>query len=220
VKAAVVFGTGDVAQIAAYYFERDQVAEVVAFTVDQGYLPAAAEFDGRPVVPFETLEATYPPDKFAMFIALSYSRMNRVREEKFVAATRLGYELLTYISPDCTFRSEFKPGRNCFIFEDNTVQPFVRIGDNVTFWSGNHIGHHSVFHDHVFVSSHVVISGHCTVESHCFLGVNSTVAHGVRVADGTLLGAGAVLTKDSERDGVYVPARTVKLDRSSSEIEL
>ena len=31
---AVIFGTGDIAQIAAYYFERDGLAEVVAFTVD------------------------------------------------------------------------------------------------------------------------------------------------------------------------------------------
>lgn len=219
-KPAVVFGTGDVAQIAAYYFERDQIAEVVAFTVDQAYMPAEGTFEGRPVVPFERLVTSHPPDRFALFIALSYSRMNRVREEKFLAATSLGYELLTYVSPDCTYRSEFQPGRNCFIFEDNTVQPFVRIGDNVIFWSGNHIGHHSVIHDHVFVSSHVVISGHCTIDPHCFLGVNSTVAHGVRVADGTLLGAGAVLTKDSERDGVYVPARSVKLDRSSAQIEM
>ena len=50
-------------------------------------------------------------------------------------------------------------GENCFIFEDNTIQPFVKIGDDVVLWSGNHIGHHAEIGDHCFISSHVVISG-------------------------------------------------------------
>ena len=217
---AIIFGTGDVAQIAAYYFERDKVADVVAFTVDRAYVPDPPEFEGRPVVAFEDLTHSHPPSEFALFIALSYSSMNRVREQKFLTAIDNGYHLLTYVSPQCTYRSQFEPGLNCFIFEDNTIQPFVRIGNNVILWSGNHVGHHSVIDDHVFVSSHVVISGHCTIGSHSFLGVNSTVAHGVTVADGTLLGAGAVLTRDSERNGVYVPARSAKLDKSSDQIEM
>lgn len=217
---AVIFGTGDIAQIAAYYFERDDIAQVVAFTVDSAYMPDTPEFEGRPMVPFEDLDAVYPPAEYELFIALSYAQMNRLREQKYLDAIARGYRLLSYVSPQCTYRSQFPPGRNCFIFEDNTIQPFVRIGDNVTLWSGNHIGHHSLIADHVFVSSHVVISGHCSVGSHSFLGVNSTVAHGVQVAEGTLLGAGAVLTKDSEPNGVYVPPRTIKLDKSSDQIEM
>jgi sugar O-acyltransferase (sialic acid O-acetyltransferase NeuD family) len=217
---AVIFGTGDIAQIAAFYFERDGVADVVAFTVDRAFMTDPSEFEGRPLVAFEDLVDSHPPSDHALFIALSYTQMNRLREERFNTALARGYHLLTYISPQCTYQSQFPPGQNCFIFEDNTVQPFVRIGDNVTLWSGNHIGHHSTIEDHVFVSSQVVISGHCTIGSHSFLGVNSTIAHGVRVADGTLLGAGAVLTKDSDINGVYVPARTVKLDKTSDQIEM
>ena len=217
---AVVFGTGDIAQIAAYYFERDSIADVVAFTVDRAFMPNPAEFEDRPVVAFEDLATSHPPTEFALFIALSYTSMNRLREAKYVAADALGYRLLSYVSPQCTYRSQFPPGKNCFIFEDNTVQPFVRIGNNVTLWSGNHIGHHSSIADHVFISSHVVISGHCSVGSHSFLGVNSTVAHGVNVADGTLLGAGAVLVKDSAVNGVYVPPRSIQLEKTSDQIEI
>lgn len=216
----VIFGTGDIAQIAAYYFERDGFANVVAFCVDEDYLDGRTEYDGRPLVAFETLAETHPPESHSMFLALSYAKMNRVREEKFHAAKRHGYQLMSYVSPDCTYRSQFPPGENAFIFEDNTIQPFVTIGDNVTLWSGNHIGHHSHIDSHNFVSSHVVISGHCTIESNCFLGVNSTIAHGVNLATGTLLGAGVVMSKDTEPDGVYVPPRPTKLDRTSDTIEL
>jgi len=215
----VIFGTGDIAQIAAYYFERDGLADVVAFTVDAAYRDAD-EYEGRPLVPFEEVAEHFPPDEHQMFIALSYAQMNRLRARKAEAAKAAGYVLASYISPDCTYRSQFAPGENAFIFEDNTIQPFVRIGANVTMWSGNHIGHHSVIADNNFISSHVVVSGHCTIEPFCFLGVNATLAHGVTMAEGTLLGAGVVMTKDSEARGVYVPARPTKLERTSDQIEM
>src|SRR5262249_44581290 len=96
-----------------------------------------------------------------------------------------------------------------FILEDNTIQPFTRIGDNVVLWSGNHIGHHSTISDHVFVTSHVVVSGHCSIGPNCFLGVNATLRDGLTLAEGTLVAMGACLTHDTEAWGVYKgnPAR-------------
>lgn len=215
-KEIVIFGTGDVAQIAKYYFDIDSKFKVVAFTVDRDYI-TDTEFYGLPVCPFENIIEKYPPSKYDMFIALSYSKMNKLREEKYYASKELGYELVSYVSSKCSYLSQFAHGDNCFIFEDNTIQPFVQIGNNVTLWSGNHIGHHSVIEDHNFISSHVVISGHCIVESNCFLGVNTTVAHKVTIGKETLLGAGAVVTKNTEEKSVYVPARSVKLNKKSDQ---
>ncbi len=216
----VIFGTGDIAQIAAYYFGIDSPHEVVAFTVDRDYL-LAETYEGKPLVPFEEVEAMYPPSEYQMFIALSYSDMNRLRERKFYEAKKKGYHLVSYVSSKCSYLSPYKPGENCFIFEDNTIQPFVRIEDNVVLWSGNHIGHHSTIKSHNFISSHVVVSGHCVIEPHCFIGVNATLGHGVRVGEGCLIGAGAILTKDAEPWSVYVPARSVRLEgRKSTDFKL
>jgi sugar O-acyltransferase (sialic acid O-acetyltransferase NeuD family) len=217
----VIFGAGDVAQIAGYYFQRDGVFNVAAYTVDQEYMNGMTTFENKPLIPFADVEHVFPPDRGnAMFIALSYSQMNRLRERKCEEAKRKGFSLLSYVSPHCTYLSQFEPGENCFIFEDNTIQPFVKIGDNVTLWSGNHIGHHSTIESHNFISSHVVISGHCHIETHCFLGVNSTLAHYVRLATGTLVGAGAVITKNTEPNRVYVAARPVTLYKSSDQVKL
>jgi sugar O-acyltransferase (sialic acid O-acetyltransferase NeuD family) len=215
----IIFGTGDIAQIAKYYFETDSDHEVIAFTVDKAYVDAST-FEKKPLVAFETIIDTYPPSDYKMFIALSYSKMNKIREEKYHQAKSLGYELVSYISSKCTYVSQFEHGDNCFIFEDNTIQPFVEIGNNITLWSGNHIGHHSKIEDHNFISSHVVISGHCTIKSNCFLGVNATIAHKVVVAEETLVGAGAVISKDTDKGGIYVPPRTVKLNKTSEQVEM
>ena len=218
-KKLRIFGTGDIAQIAAYYFEIDSEYEVAAFTVDKNYC-TSPDFENKPLVPFEDISELYPCSEYYLFIAMSYAQMNKIREQKFLEAKDKGYKIASYISSKCSYLSQFSPGENAFIFEDNTIQPFVKIGANVTLWSGNHIGHHSEIKSHNFVSSHVVISGHCIINSYCFLGVNSTLAHKVELAEGTLLGAGVVISKNTEANGVYVAPRPVKLEKSSDQIKL
>ena len=215
----VIFGAADVARLAHYYFTRDSEHEVVAFTVDRAFRDAD-QLLGLPLVDFEGVERRYPPERYQLFVAVSYARMNRLRAARYARARELGYTLPSYVSSRCSFLTDEPPGDNCFILEDNTVQPFVTIGNNVTLWSGNHIGHDSVIEDHCFVSSHVVISGHVRVGAYSFLGVNSTLAHRVRVAPSTLVGAGAVITKDTEESAIYVPPRSTKLDKRSDEVSL
>jgi sugar O-acyltransferase (sialic acid O-acetyltransferase NeuD family) len=215
----IIFGTGDIAQIANYYFEIDSSYQVVAFTVDKSYCKNSS-YEGKPLVAFEDLATLYPPAEYKLFIALSYAQMNKLRETKYNEAKSKGYTLVSYVSSKCTYLSQFNCGDNCFIFEDNTIQPFVKIGNNVTLWSGNHIGHHSVLQSHNFISSHVVISGHCTIASNCFIGVNATIGHQVTIATETLVGAGSIITKNTVEGSVYVPAKSVKLDKNSNEIKL
>ena len=218
-KKLILFGGGDIAQLANYYFQKHTDYKVAAFTMDGAYVKEKT-YEGLPVVPFEEIEKSFPFAECDMHIALSYAQMNRLREKKYHEAKSKGYKLTTYISPKCSYMSQFEPGDNCFIYEDNTIQPFVKLGNNIILWSGNHIGHHSVIHDHNFVSSHVVISGHCEIESNCFLGVNSSLAHKVKLASGTLLGAGTIISKDTEVNGVYVPARSTKIEKTSDQITL
>lgn len=215
----IIFGSGDIAQIANYYFKTDSQYKVVAFTVDREYIKEP-EFEGLPVVPFDEMTVKYPPSRFKMFIAVSYARLNKVRESKYHEAKEKGYTLVSYVSSKCSYLTPYQHGDNCFIFEDNTIQPFVQIGNNVTLWSGNHIGHHSVIHDHNFISSHVVVSGHCTIRSNSFIGVNSTIGHQVEIAPENIIGAGSIITKSTGPGEVYVPAKSVKLDKPSSEIKL
>lgn len=157
-KPLVIFGSAEIAQLAHYYFTRDSNYEVAAFTVDSAYMKENL-FCGLPVVPFEELIYTHPPDQYDVFVALSYSKLNAIRKEKYLAAKAQGYKLASYISSKATVLNDGHMGENCFILEDNTIQPFVVIGNNITLWSGNHIGHHSTIKDHCFISSHVVVSG-------------------------------------------------------------
>lgn len=207
-KPLVIFGAGEIAEVVDYLFRETLGRDVAAFTVDQEF-QKSDEVYGRPLVAFDQVATSYPPSQYDAFVALSYSSMNRVRAQKVEAMRNAGYALASYISPNATILTQ-DIGENCLIFEDNTLQPFCRIGNNVTLWSGNHIGHHSVVEDNVFISSHVVISGGVTVGHNSFIGVNSTVVDHVDIAPFTLLGAGCLVQQSTEAEGVYAPTATIE----------
>ncbi len=209
-KSLVIFGTGDIAQLAHYYFSNDSNFEVVAFSIDASYAKGPV-FCGLPVITFDQVSEIYPPIDNDFFVALSYSKLNSIRKEKYLAAKEKGYKLVNFISSKATVLNEGKIGENCFILEDNTIQPFVTIGNNVTLWSGNHIGHHSIIKDHTFIASHVVISGGVEVGEQCFIGVNATLRDHIQVGDRCVIGAGALLLTNAEPEGVYLGRAT---DRS------
>ena len=216
-RKLVIFGTTASGKIAHYYFSNDSEYEVVAFTVDSEFMDGS-DYNGLPVFPFEELVSSHPPNEFHLFVAMGYTRMNRQREQKYTQAKSVGYTLATYVSSKCNFLSNNPPGENCLILEDNTIQPFVEIGDNVVLWSGNHVGHDVVIGNHVFVSSHVVISGNTKIGDYCFLGVNSTIRDSIEIGESTLVGAGASIMSSTEPESVWLPPKSTRIGKRSSEL--
>lgn len=214
----VIFGTASFAELVHAYLSRDGAYEVVAFTAHRDKIDHD-RFCDLPVVPFEDLSAHYPPATHQMFVAVGYKKVNQIRADVYAAAKAKGYTLLTYVSPRCTNLAA-SIGDNCFVFEDNTLQPFVTIGNNVILWSGNHIGHHSTIGDHCYITSHVVVSGHCRIEPYCFLGVNATLRDSITVRERCVIGAGALIMKDTKPKEVYLGERTKPFAKNSDDINL
>jgi sugar O-acyltransferase (sialic acid O-acetyltransferase NeuD family) len=214
-KSAVIFGTGGFAEVAHFYLEKDSEYQVVGFTASAANVTEPT-FRGVPLEPFEEVEQRFDPSSHEMFVAVGYARLNRVREEFCKNAKAKGYRLLSYVCSRATHWGDTKIGENVFIFEENTLQPFVEIGSGTILWSGNHIGHHTSIGSHCFITSHVVVSGYCRIGDHCFVGVNATIADGIRIGDRNIIGPGALIQKDTGSDEVYVAERTKKFPKDSS----
>lgn len=215
----IIFGLGEQAEIAYFYFNRDSDYEVIAFTVNESYV-VGKEFCGLPIVPFENIEEKYPVTEYKMFIAVGYKQLNRVRALKYREAKQKGYELVSYISSKATVLNDDDFGDNCFILEDNTIQPFVKIGNNVILWSGNHIGHHSKVCDNCFITSHVVVSGRVIIKENTFIGVNSTVRDYLTIGEDVIIGAGSLVMKDVPAQGVLISPMTKPANFTSDQIKL
>ena len=213
----IIVGDRVFAEIAYEYFTHDSPYEVVGFAVEARYRKRD-ELLGLPVLDFETLPESHDPETHAIHVALTYAQVNRVRARLAADAKRHGYRLASYVSSSAFVWRNVQLGEHCFIFEDNTIQPYVTIGSNVVMWSGNHIGHHSTIRDNVFVSSHVVVSGGVDVGENSFLGVNSTLVNDIAIGRDTWIGPDVVITRDVEPGSVYRPARSEKRDVTSLEL--
>lgn len=215
-KEVIVFGVGQLAEVAYFYLKNDSPYKVVAFTVDEEFINTPS-FHQLPVVPFESLETLYSPERYVMSLPLSYKGVNAHRKDKYLEAKSKGYRCISYVhSKARNYASSI--GENCFIFEDNVIQPYTKIGNNCILWSGNHIGHHSIIKDHCFVASHVVISGGVTIGERTFIGVNATFRDNITIGAENVVGAGAIIMRDTDDRQVFVPKATSLYKKSSDQL--
>lgn len=218
----IIFGTLDTAELAHYYLTNDSEYEVVAFTVHKDYLkeklftPRGSE-KSYPVIEFEYIKDLFPPSDFYLFAPMTGVKMNTFRKMVYEQGKEMGYEFISYVSSKATV-CDNKIGENCFILEDNTLQPFTEIGNNVVMWSGNHIGHHGKIEDHVFFTSHVVLSGHCHVKERAWFGVNSTIRDYTTIGEGCLIAMGSVVTKSTDDGGFYMGFPAKKQEKMAEDV--
>jgi UDP-3-O-[3-hydroxymyristoyl] glucosamine N-acyltransferase len=106
-------------------------------------------------------------------------------------------------------------GDDCFLGTDVTVvrgsiNEVTSLGAGCVVAHGSKIGHGSVVGEGVHMANNVSIAGNCRVGSRAFLGSACVLRPRVSLARGVTVGAGAVVTKDIEEEGVVVsgvPAR-------------
>lgn len=210
-KPLVIFGSGEIASLAKYYFENDTGRTVAAFTVDDEYA-GEERFEGRPLLAWSQALKEFAPGEADVHVALSYQKLNRLRQAKYEQVKAAGYTLPSYVCSKASVWPDLIHGDNCFILEDQVIQPTCRIGNNVMLWSGNHIGHGSVIGDHTYFASHVVVSGHCTIGQRCFFGVNATLRDFLTIGDDCFIAMGASIVKDMGDGGVALGAPSTLLD--------
>ncbi|EAI4070944.1 acetyltransferase [Campylobacter jejuni] len=201
-KKLVIIGIGEIANIAYEFFKYDTEYEVCAFCVHKKHM-VADRFRDLPVIVFENMQEDFPANEFEIFIGIGTGELNYQRTRIYKQVKQMGYKCATYVSSKAFVWHNVEVGENCFILPHNTLEPFVKIGNNVTLWSGNHIGHQSVVKDNVFISSHVVISGFCEIGENTFMGVNSCVAHKIKIAKDNFIALGSVVNKNTEENKIY-----------------
>ena len=203
----IIFGAAEIAELAHFYFSNDSNFEVVGFCVDDAYVNENL-FCNLPVVPFSEINSQFPPEQFGAHVALSFKKLNRLRENKYNQLKAIGYELESYISSKSVYWNDLKIGDNCFILENQTLQPKVTIGNNVMLWSGNHIGDRTLINDHTWITSNVCIGGDSEIGSSSFLGMNCTISHNTKIGNANIIGAGTLITQNTQAEEVYIQTNT------------
>jgi sugar O-acyltransferase (sialic acid O-acetyltransferase NeuD family) len=201
-KPLVIFGVGDMAEVMYGYFTADSDYDVVAFTVDAAYVRSGEKF-GVPVIPYEELARHYGPDDCEMFVAGVYGEFNRTRRALFDRVSSDGYRLARYISSHAAVFSE-RIGRNVFVAEFATIQPFASVGDNVFVWPYTIVGHHASVADDCYLGALAFIGGNTRVGVGCVVGPGAIVGSRRSLGERTFVGAKCAIFKDSPAGAIFL----------------
>lgn len=213
----VIFGSGQVAELALARLRQLGSHPVAGFVVDRPYVGAGV-LHGLAVRPFDEVDRHWPPDRHAMFVAVGPARVNRLRAERCAQARALGYRLINIVSATAQVSADAVIGDNCTIGDGCIVLPYCRIGDDVHIGTASVIGHHCQIGDHAFLAMRVTLAGSVTVEPHAVLGAGVTVRDRITIGDSACVGAGVVLTADARPGAVYAAPEPVRLPITSDRL--
>ena len=214
-KKLLIFGDGEIAEQAFFYFSKQSEYQITAFITDN---PNDQKFKNLPLASSDDLEKDFLNTEYFIHVAISYRNLNKNREDKFKFFEKKNYNFASFISDKSTILTDKKNlGRNLFILEEQSIQTGVKIGDNVMIWSNNHIGHNSFISSHTYISSNVTISGHCEIGKRCFFGVNSCVSDFIKIGDDCFVTMGSVINSNLKNDSTTIN-RSTSIYESDSKI--
>jgi sugar O-acyltransferase (sialic acid O-acetyltransferase NeuD family) len=214
-KKILLAGKAITAEILSAYLRRDARYEVAGFIVDDEFVAQGGVGGYRTVGSSEAISA-FSPDTHRVIMAMGYSDLNRSRETMFGRLRAMGYGIETYIHPDARVYTDQPVGEGSVILPGAVIEPHARVGANTMVWSNVMLAHHSSVDDHCWLAAGTVVSGQAKVLRNTFLGVSSTVVNAITVGEFNIVGANALISRDTKAYSVHL-ARSAELFRYSSE---
>lgn len=131
------------------------------------------------------------------------------RMRVFSSYSDRGYKAGNVVHPRATVSTSVNLGQGCVILANSVVSIGTKIGDGVIINTGAIIDHDCDLGSFAHVAPGAVLAGNVTLGSRSTVGANSSVRHGVHIAEDVIVGHGAVVTRSLEIPGLYLgtPAR-------------
>lgn len=216
-RKILLYGNNEFAKLMKYYIETDTNRNIEGIVVEKKYIKEDS-FEGLPVIPFEECEERYPINEFDILICIGYSQMNNVRKKIFCECKQKGYKIASYLHSSSKIANNAILGEGNIILEDTLIQPFSVIGDGNLIWHKVSIAHDCHIGNFNTITGMTSISGIVKIGNNCFFGTNSTIKDKININDYTLIGANAYISKDTDEFSVYVPEKSIKLEKNSLDI--
>ena len=141
--------------------------------------------------------------------AIATAKVRQIVIDKFADSE---VKFATVIDPSVRISNKVEIGEGTIICAGTTVTVDIKIGNHVIINLDCTIGHDAVIEDYVTIYPSVNVSGNVLIGRCSELGTGMQIIQGKKVADNTIIGAGAVVVKDCAESGIYVgsPAKKIK----------
>lgn len=125
-----------------------------------------------------------------------------------------GVNFATIIDPSVLLSDRVEIGEGCIICASTIITVDIKIGSHVIINLDCTIGHDANLKDYVTLYPSVNVSGNTVLEECVEMGTGSQIIQGLKIGDGTIVGAGAVVVKELPRECTAVgsPAKAIKFN--------
>lgn len=150
----------------------------------------------------------YPNSEF--IIAIGNPRTKKIVARKMESLGKPNFTSL--IHPSVYLSNSISFGKGCIVCAGVMLTVEIKIGEHVILNLGVSVGHESTLKDFVTVAPQASISGNVILGELAEVGTGSCIRQGLEVANGGMLGMGAVLTKSIPQNTIFAgnPARKLK----------
>ncbi len=214
-RKIILAGNAITAEILAGYLSADADYEPVALCVDAAFVDKGTVND-LPCVATSDLPDRFDPSDHGIVMAIGYDDLNQVRERMFDTLRSAGFMIKSWVHPGAHVHNPDAIGEGSVVLPGAVVEPGASVGANTMIWSNVTIGHHATVEDHCWIAAGTVLAGSARVGRNSFVGVNATVVNEKSVGAYNIVGAGALISRDTADNSVHL-ARSAEQFRFSSQ---
>jgi|SRR5690554_252471 len=206
-KQILISGTGGISKevlcLITDLGKYDDVAGFIEpdFIIEKGNIPS--NIMGKPVLPYSKVDLT----KHVVSLAMGDSKIR----EKSITQLPEGIEFITLIHPTAVVSEWVEIGEGAIICAGTIITCNIKIGKHAQLNLNTTIGHDCEIGDFFTTAPNVNISGNCTFGDHVYFGTSSSIKQGISIKGDTIIGMGAIVTKNIDEPGVYVGIPAKKL---------
>jgi serine acetyltransferase len=195
-KQVIVYGNGPHTRVVqGYLFDQDPVA---GYIVDDHVVHHQPRLGGHDVLPLSEALERFPPQHYAVLVALAFRDFNGLRKDRSDALRAMGYELVSFVDRSARLPQHFSIAANSIVLDHVAINDGVTVGEGVFVSSGAKVGHDSMLEDYCWVGSGVAMAGGVRVGAFSMLGLNCSIKQNTRLAHHTLVTPNTFVNADTQ----------------------
>ena len=210
-QKAIIIGAGTYGQVYAEYLKATY--NIIGYIDDNEKLIGntfnGIEVLGNRVFLFQNIDKNV-----AVFVPIG---SNNVRIELLQKLNDSEFYTPSFIHPHTYIHDSVKIGKAVYILPETNIMPCTILQDYVMVSMGVNIAHHNLIEGGCFFSQGSNVGASIHIQTKAYMGISSTIMTGVKsVGKNTLIGAGAVVTKDIPDNAIVVgiPAKILRYKES------
>lgn len=147
--------------------------------------------------------------KFGKYPLLVTPDLPLVRKKLCDYYYAIGYKFTTIISRDARVSKSSRLGMGTIVQHGVSISSSSTIGNFVKLNTCSNLMHDCSIGDYSTIAPNAVVLGRVTIQNLCYIGSNSTILPNIEIKQSSIIGAGAVVTKNTDEGitVVGVPAR-------------